>query len=143
KELRLARCLEERHIEASGPGEVVQIDAFYIGKLKGVGKVWQYTACDAYGSFALARVAAGEGSATGGAAFLRVTGYDTSPTNGHETVTTSGYEDPPPLAISKGCSEAAAKECGCDQAAQSDCGKEQAKGGSGSRTHRGATTFAS
>ena len=71
KELRLARCLEERHIEASGPGEVVQIDAFYIGKLKGVGKVWQYTACDAYGSFALARVAAGDVNAHGAAAFLR------------------------------------------------------------------------
>src|SRR5690606_31511422 len=72
-----------------------------------------------------------------------VSGHATIPTNGHETVPTSGHENSPPLAISKACSEAAAKECGCDQAAQSDCGKEQAKGGSGSRTHRGATTFAS
>src|SRR5690606_17914677 len=72
-----------------------------------------------------------------------VSGHATIPTNGHETVPTSGHENSPPLAISKACSEAAAEECGCDQAAQSDCGKEQAKGGSGSRTHRGATTFAS
>src|SRR5690606_29727832 len=68
-----------------------------------------------------------------------VSGHATIPTNGHETVPTSGHENSPPLAISKACSEAAAKECGCDQAAQSDCGKEQAKGGSGSRTHRGVS----
>jgi len=59
KELRLARPLRERRIEATRPGEVVQIDTFYIGKLKGVGKVWQYTACDAYGSYGVARLASG------------------------------------------------------------------------------------
>jgi hypothetical protein len=60
KELRLARSLQERHIEATRPGEVVHVDTFYIGKLKGVGKVWQYTACDAYGSYGLARLTSGE-----------------------------------------------------------------------------------
>ncbi|MDR7522592.1 MAG: hypothetical protein QN168_09035 [Armatimonadota bacterium] len=35
---------------------MVSLDAFYIGKLKGVGKVWQLTACDAACSYALAVV---------------------------------------------------------------------------------------
>ena len=46
----------ERHVEASRPGELVCIDCFYVGKLKGVGKVWQITACDAATSYGLARV---------------------------------------------------------------------------------------
>jgi len=44
------------HIEAQRPGDLVSLDAFYIGKLKGVGKVWQVTACDAACSYALATV---------------------------------------------------------------------------------------
>lgn len=71
KQLRLARRLQERHIAARRPGGVVQIDAFYVGKLEGVGKVWQHTACDAYGCFAVARCAAGEVNAHAAAAFLR------------------------------------------------------------------------
>lgn len=35
---------KKRHVEASEPGELVCLDSFYIGKLKGVGKVWQLTA---------------------------------------------------------------------------------------------------
>jgi transposase InsO family protein len=46
----------QRHVEASVPGELVCLDCFYVGKLKGVGKVWQITACDAASSYALARV---------------------------------------------------------------------------------------
>jgi hypothetical protein len=35
----------ERHIEASEPGEKVQLDRFYVGRLSGTkGTVWQYTA---------------------------------------------------------------------------------------------------
>lgn len=62
-----------RHVEASLPGELVCLDTFYIGKLKGVGKVWQITACDAASSYAAARVviAAGTVSAKATAAFLR------------------------------------------------------------------------
>lgn len=33
-------------------GLLVCVDTLYIGRLKGVGKVWQYTACDAACSFA-------------------------------------------------------------------------------------------
>ena len=42
--------------EATEPGEVVCLDTFYIGRLKGVGKVWQITACDAACSYAAARI---------------------------------------------------------------------------------------
>ncbi len=36
-----------RHVAAREPGELLCLDTFYIGQLKGVGKVWQITACDA------------------------------------------------------------------------------------------------
>ena len=60
-----------RHVEAQVPGELVCLDCFYIGKLKGVGKVWQITACDAATSYGLARVFLGEPSAEVAAGFLR------------------------------------------------------------------------
>jgi transposase InsO family protein len=41
-------------VEAQRPGDLVCLDAFYIGKLKGVGKVWQLTACDAACSYGIA-----------------------------------------------------------------------------------------
>jgi transposase InsO family protein len=47
---------QRRHVQASRPGELVCIDTFYIGRLKGVGKVWQITACDAACSYAAARI---------------------------------------------------------------------------------------
>ena len=47
-----------RHVQAEEPGELVCIDTFYIGKLKGVGKLWQITACDAASSYAMAKVVA-------------------------------------------------------------------------------------
>src|SRR6266853_891043 len=45
-----------RHVAATWPGELVCLDTFYIGKLKGVGKVWQITACDAATSYGIARI---------------------------------------------------------------------------------------
>jgi len=53
--LQRARA-KKRHVEASTPGELVCLDTFYIGRLKGVGKVWQITACDAASSFGTARI---------------------------------------------------------------------------------------
>lgn len=47
-----------RHVQAQKPGELVCIDTFYIGNLKGVGKLWQLTACDAASSYAMAKVVA-------------------------------------------------------------------------------------
>lgn len=52
--LREARGAAPAHVEAKQPGDLVCLDTFYIGNLKGVGKVWQYTACDAACSFAVA-----------------------------------------------------------------------------------------
>ena len=49
-----ARYGRTRHVEATAPGELVCLDTFYIGNLKGVGKVWQITACDAATSYGLA-----------------------------------------------------------------------------------------
>jgi transposase InsO family protein len=59
-----------RHVQAEKPGELVCIDTFYIGKLKGVGKMWQLTACDAASSYAMAKVVSAN-NATEAAAFLR------------------------------------------------------------------------
>ena len=35
-------------LASGGPGELVCLDSFYIGKLKGVGKVYQLTAIDVF-----------------------------------------------------------------------------------------------
>lgn len=71
---RTGRALRLRarpvHVQARVPGELVCLDVFYIGKLKGVGKVWQLTACDAACSYATAQVVVGA-RATATAHFLR------------------------------------------------------------------------
>jgi transposase InsO family protein len=52
---------EERHIEASEPGELVQMDCFFIGRLSGSkGSVWQYTAIDVASGYTWARLHASE-----------------------------------------------------------------------------------
>jgi transposase InsO family protein len=51
-----ARYRTTRHVEAERPGELVCLDTFYIGKLKGVGPVWQITACDAASSYGVAAI---------------------------------------------------------------------------------------
>lgn len=66
---RLVRLRRRRHVDAEQPGDLVCLDSFYIGKLKGVGKVWQLTACDAACSFAIAQIVPGP-TATAMAAFL-------------------------------------------------------------------------
>lgn len=45
-----------RHIKASYPGELVGIDTFYVGTLKGVGRIYQLTACDCFSSFGWAKL---------------------------------------------------------------------------------------
>jgi len=45
----------EPHIHSTRPGELVGIDCFYVGRLRGAaGPVWQITAIDTYSSFAWA-----------------------------------------------------------------------------------------
>jgi len=45
-------CYRERHVESSRPGELLAQDTFYIGQLKGVGKVYLQAVVDTYGSLA-------------------------------------------------------------------------------------------
>jgi transposase InsO family protein len=45
-------CFRERHVESSRPGELLSQDTFYVGQLKGVGKVYLHTLVDTYGSYA-------------------------------------------------------------------------------------------
>ena len=67
---RTARRRRGRHVAAAQPGDLCSLDSFYIGKLKGVGKVWQLTACDCASSFGWARIVVGEVTAARMAAFL-------------------------------------------------------------------------
>ncbi len=71
--LRQVRSIERAktvHIGSDLPGEELFFDTFYVGQLKGVGKVWQLSAVDGASSFGIARVMAGEKSAAAMAAFL-------------------------------------------------------------------------
>jgi len=47
---------KHRHIQAQKPGELVCLDLFYVGCLKGVGRIYQMTACDAATSFGWAKL---------------------------------------------------------------------------------------
>ena len=60
-----------RHVAASAPGDLLSLDTFYVGKLKGVGKVWQITGCDVASSFGWARLIVGEVTAAAVLEFLR------------------------------------------------------------------------
>ena len=47
----------EQHIDADRPGELVGIDCFYVGRLRGTeGAIWQLTAIDVFSSFAWAEL---------------------------------------------------------------------------------------
>jgi transposase InsO family protein len=47
----------ERHIDATRPGEKVQLDCFYVGRLSGTkGTVWQYTGIDVASSYCWAEL---------------------------------------------------------------------------------------
>lgn len=51
------RAPAERHIDASQPGEKVQLDCFYVGRLSGTkGTVWQYSAIDVASAYAWAEL---------------------------------------------------------------------------------------
>jgi len=45
-------CFRERHVESSRPGELLSQVTFYVGRLKGVGKVYLHAVVDTYGSYA-------------------------------------------------------------------------------------------
>jgi transposase InsO family protein len=45
-------CFRERHVESSAPGELLCADTFFVGHLKGVGKVYLHAVVDTHGSCA-------------------------------------------------------------------------------------------
>ena len=45
-------AFRERRVESSRPGELLCQDTFFVGHLKGVGKVWLHAVVDTYGSYA-------------------------------------------------------------------------------------------
>lgn len=55
---------------AARPGDLVALDTFYIGKLKGIGPVYQLTAVDTATRWAIAQLITGRPSAQGSAAFV-------------------------------------------------------------------------
>lgn len=55
---------------ASKPGQVVALDTFYVGRLKGLGAVWQLTAVDVATRTAVCQLIVGDKTATVAAAFL-------------------------------------------------------------------------
>lgn len=70
RDLRAQQAAQRTHIGSDDPGEEVFFDTMYIGQLKGVGKLWQYSAVDGASSFGVARVLAGDKSAELAARFL-------------------------------------------------------------------------
>jgi hypothetical protein len=84
-----------RHVAASAPGDLLSLDTFYVGKLKGVGKVWQITGCDVASSYGWARVIVGDVTATAVLAFLREVvrpAYRTAGWNLQRVLTDNGKE---------------------------------------------------
>lgn len=55
---------------ASSPGQVVSLDTFYVGRLKGVGAVWQLTAVDVATRTAVVQLVVGDKTAAVAAEFL-------------------------------------------------------------------------
>lgn len=51
------RQSKSRHLEVDSPGELVGMDLFYVGRIKGIGKIYQFTAVDCYSSFGMAGLA--------------------------------------------------------------------------------------
>jgi transposase InsO family protein len=52
---KLCRQARKRHVESHHPGELVSMDTF-TASVKGLGKIWQYTACDTYSSYGWAKL---------------------------------------------------------------------------------------
>jgi len=49
---KLNPCFRERHVESSCPGELLTQDTFFVGTIKGVGKVYLHAVVDTFSSYA-------------------------------------------------------------------------------------------
>lgn len=45
-------CFKERHVQSSGPGQLLAQDTFEVGRIKGVGRVYLQAVVDTFGSYA-------------------------------------------------------------------------------------------
>lgn len=48
---KLNPCIRVRHVESATPRELLSADTFFVGSLKGVGKVYLHAVVDTYGSY--------------------------------------------------------------------------------------------
>lgn len=84
-----------RHVHADEPGDLLSLDTFYVGKLKGVGKVWQITGCDAASSYTWAHLVIGEVTAADVWQFVDTTiraGYRAAGWTLQRVLTDGGHE---------------------------------------------------
>jgi len=51
---KLCMAAKNNHVKSKSPGELVSMDTFTVS-IKGLGKIYQYTACDTYSSFGWAK----------------------------------------------------------------------------------------
>jgi transposase InsO family protein len=49
---KLNPCFRERHVESGAPGELLSADAFMVGTLKGIGRVYLHAVVGTFGSYA-------------------------------------------------------------------------------------------
>ena len=49
-------CFKERHVESDYPGQLLSQDTFYVGRLKGIGRIYLQAVVDTYGSFGFAKL---------------------------------------------------------------------------------------
>jgi len=49
-------CFRERHVESSYPGYLLSQDTFYVGVIKGVGRIYLQAVVDTYGSYAFGKL---------------------------------------------------------------------------------------
>ena len=56
KRLKASKEASDRHIEVSFPGEIICQDLYFVGRIKGVGKVYMQSAVDCYSSLGFAKL---------------------------------------------------------------------------------------
>lgn len=49
-------CFKERHVESHYPGQLLCQDTFYVGRLKGIGRIYLQAVVDTYSSFGFAKL---------------------------------------------------------------------------------------
>jgi transposase InsO family protein len=59
---RAEELSKTRSLNTKRPGDIIGMDVFYVGCLKGVGRIYQYTAIDTYSSFSWAKLYTDKGA---------------------------------------------------------------------------------